>query len=246
MIMKKFVAIFFFMWAVAFLLLFVFVIAHTAVERALTYMTASLFFLWVVGCGSVMFFYSNQIQRFFITLPYSWKKKFVVFATVLALIEELITTTLTNMAPFFGTNIGEAYITASTNYFDVILFHSVIVFAPMFVAWSFLLSRYAFTPFSVFLLFGINGLIAEFFISGPYVILAAGFWIYVYGLMIYLPAYTIPSNRGALQPYLRHYALAIFLPIFFTIPVVIFVNIIHPFQPTHFPDKTIMRGKVIF
>lgn len=58
-------------------------------------------------------------------MSWGWKKKFVVFATVLALIEEAITTTMTNLAPLFGVEIGEAYITASTNYVDVVLFHSV-------------------------------------------------------------------------------------------------------------------------
>jgi hypothetical protein len=38
--------------------------------------------------------------------------------TALALMEEAITSSMTNLAPLFGVKIGEAYITASTNYFD--------------------------------------------------------------------------------------------------------------------------------
>ena len=39
--------------------------------------------------------------------------------------------------------------------------------APMFMVWAWLLARYRFSPGSVFLLFGINGVLAEFLIGGP-------------------------------------------------------------------------------
>ncbi len=59
-----------------------------------------------------------------------WRLKFIVFATLLALTEEAITTTMTNLAPLFGVKVGEAYITASTNYLDVVALHSVVMFVP--------------------------------------------------------------------------------------------------------------------
>ena len=62
------------------------------------------------------------------------------------LLEEVITTTMTNMAPVFGTTPEEAHITASTNYFVVVCFHSVVVFVPMFIAWALMLSWWKFTP----------------------------------------------------------------------------------------------------
>ena len=37
-----------------------------------------------------------------------WRIKFVLFATVLALIEEAIAVSMTNLAPFFGVKVGEA------------------------------------------------------------------------------------------------------------------------------------------
>ncbi len=232
--MKKFIARFLFIWAVALLLLFVFVITHTVAERALAYMTAGLFLSWVLLGGGLMVLFKDRIRDFVHSFSWSRRKKFFLFAILLALIEEAITTSLTNMAPLFGARIGEVYITASTNYLDVVFFHSVIVFVPMFFAWSILLSRYDFTPFSVFLLFGIDGVISEFFIAGPIVLIAAGFWIYVYGLMVYLPAYAVSPHPEAMKPKIRHYLLAICLPILFAIPVAIFVNIVHPYQPTHF------------
>ena len=50
-----------------------------------------------------------------------------------------------------GTTPEEAHITASTNYFTVVCFHSVVVFVPMFIAWAWMLSRWRFSPLKVLL-----------------------------------------------------------------------------------------------
>ena len=81
----------------------------------------------------------------------------MILCTAMALIEEVITTTMTNCAPLLGTTPEEAHITASTNYFVVVCFHSVVVFVPMFIAWALMLSRWDFSPLKVLLLFGITG-----------------------------------------------------------------------------------------
>lgn len=147
-----------------------------------------------------------------------------MFATILALIEEVITTTMTNLAPLFGVKMGEAYITASTNYFEVVLLHSVIVFIPMFIVWAWMLSRYDFSPIAVFVLFGITGNFAE---MGPNLDnLFAGFWIFVYGLMVYLPAYTVPADREVRKPRIWHYIMAIFLPFICALPVAAIVMLL--------------------
>jgi hypothetical protein len=153
----------------------------------------------------------------------------------MAMLEEAVTTTMTNLAPLFGAEIGEAYITASTNYFDVILHHSVIVFVPWFIAWAWILKRYEFSPFWVFLLFGLNGLLAETLTFGAQNLNRFSMWIFVYGLMIYLPAYTIPADRGARPPKVRHVALAFFLPLSIGIPWAILINLAFPNHPAiHF------------
>ena len=122
---------------------------------------------------------------------------FVVMATILAMVEEAITTTLTNLAPLFGVPYGSAYITASGNYFDVVCLHSVVVFVPMFIGWSFLLQRYSFSPNAVFLLFGLTGLTAELSFSGPQAFLQFGLWIFVYGLMVFGFRRTPSPRSGA-------------------------------------------------
>ncbi len=108
-----------------------------------------LILLWIGLCGLLMYRFREPIRAAALGLQLGWRTKFILMATVLALIEEAITTTMTNLAPLFGVKIGQAYITASTNYLDVVGLHSVVMFVPLFVGWAVILSRYAFSPFAV-------------------------------------------------------------------------------------------------
>ena len=128
----------------------------------------------------------------------------------------------------------QTYITASDNYFDVIFLHSVVVFIPMFIGWAILLQKYDFSPNAVLLLFGITGITAEATFRGIQAFTEFGLWIFVYGMMVYLPAYTLPLNRGAKQPRWYHYLIAIFIPIVFSIPVAVIIGLVHPIK-IHFP-----------
>ena len=109
-----------------------------------------------------------------------------------------------------GTTPEEAHITASTNYIKVVCFHSVVMFVPMFVAWAWMLSRWRFSPLKVLLLFGITGSMAEASINLSNLI--GGFWVFVYGLMVYLPACMVPEDRPGRRPRWWHYPLAVILP----------------------------------
>lgn len=180
--------------------------------RAVLGMGWGLIVLWVFVGGALMHRHRRVLAaRADYYIRGTWRQRFVVFCTLLALIEEAITTSMTNLAPLFGVRVGEAYITASTNYLDVVGLHSVIVFIPMFVAWAFLLGRFAFTPFQAALLFGITGTLAEC-TFGPQHLLEFGLWIPVYGLMVYLPAYSIPERPGVAAPRWWHFPLAVIMP----------------------------------
>jgi hypothetical protein len=50
--------------------------------------------------------------------------------------------------------------------------------------------------------------------------LIGGFWVFVYGLMLYLPTCTVPEDRPATPPRWWCYPLAVVLPIMAAIPVV--------------------------
>jgi len=176
-------------------------------------MAGLLAFIWIGGGGLAMFLLRRRVRATVAGVRISHRIKFVLLATLMALLEEAITTTLTNLAPLFGGRIGEAFITASTNYLEVVLYHSVIVLIPMFVVWSWLLERRAFSTEAVFLLFGLNGVVAEVVFGGLTALLMAPFWISIYGLMIFLPVYCLPEDRGARSPRGFDIIVAVLLPV---------------------------------
>lgn len=178
--------------------------------HAMFLMAFLLFVIWVVIGGYLQ---KKYILQFYekITEPKKYPiLSFGLTATLLACAEEAITTFLTNQAPNLGSAVGKAYITASTNFFDVIFFHSVIVFVPMFFMLGYILKKYDISPFGAFLLFGIVGVIAEIGFSGPSTAINTPFWIFVYGLMVYLPAhYFVRTERK--KPFFLLYPIFIIM-----------------------------------
>ena len=151
---------------------------------------------------------------------------------------------MTNLAPLFGVKIGEAYITASTNYLDVVALHSVVMFVPLFVGWAVILSRYAFSPFAVFVLFGLTGTVMETNL-GTKNPLEFGLWIFVYGLMVFLPAYCVPAGRKARVVRWWHYPLAVFVPFLFIpiVPLPLLAGLLCPHHPKiHFEQGNHVLG----
>jgi hypothetical protein len=205
--------------------------------RAVLGMGWGLILLWIGVGGTLMYRFREPIREALLKIRLDWRLKFILLATVLALMEEAITTTMTNLAPIFGVEVGEAYITASTNYLDVVALHSVVMFVPLFVGWALILSRYAFTPFCVFLLFGLTGTVMEtnFGLKNP---LEFGLWIFVYGLMVFLPAYCVPPERKTRPLRWWHYPLAVFVPFLFMpiVPLPLLAGLLFPHHPKiHFP-----------
>lgn len=215
-------------------------LSRKPVFRAVICMGSGLVLFWNVLGGLVMYRYRDRVREAVRGLRAPWALKFVLFCTILALAEEVVTTTMTNLAPVFGVRVGEAYATASANYLDVVFFHSVIVFVPWFIGWAWMLRRWDFHPTFVFLIFGLTGTAAE---TGflPAKIGEIGMWVFVYGLMIYLPAYSVPDapERGARPPRWWVYPLAVVLPWPFMIlllPWAVVKHYLHqPDVAIHFP-----------
>ena len=197
---------------------------------AIMLMAAALALVWNVIGGAIMYLARNPVRELVSKSRLSRGANFVLFATLLALLEEVVTTTITNLAPVFGN--AQAFITASRNYLEVVVWHSVIVIAPMFIVWSRLLARFRFSPGWVFLLFGFNGVLAELLIGGP-ALLMAPFWIFVYGLMIFLPAYSFPTSAETPAPRWYHYPAAVGACLLASAAVAIPVNLLAPHLP-HF------------
>ena len=193
--------------------------SHDPMVRAEFMMLLGLVILWIITGGILSLRYRDRIRERFLGISVRWEWKFLLFAILMALIEEAITTGMTNLAPEFGSQISVAHITASSNYLVVIAFSSVVVFIPEFVGWTLLLRRYAFNANQVFLMYGLLGTTMEATLNVT--ALYSGFWFFVYGLMVYLPAYCIPSDRGARKPAWYHYVLAYIVPLLIALPVAV-------------------------
>ncbi len=214
------------------------------VTHAVLGMGLGLYLFWIVLFGSATALFKNQIRCAIDAVKVEWHLKFVVFCIALAMLEEVVTTTMTNLAPIFGARIGQAYITASANYWDVVLGHSVIVFVPMFIAWAVVLSYYDFTANQVFLSFGLTGTICESLFGGLQHMLEIGMWMFVYGLMIYLPIYCLPRREKVRPPRWYHFIIAVVLPyVFAAIFIPIVVPVVHHVRPSSATDFPPLSSK---
>ena len=180
--------------------------------RVVSAMMLGSLVLWIGGCGALMWRHRGAVVAWLRALPLPEAPKFVLAATALACVEEAITTLMTNLAPLFGGTRGVEGIVNATNYFHVVLLHSVVTFVPAFAAWAWLLRRHAFTPAQVFLIYGFTGTLGEAVFVRPDALLA-GYWIFVYGLFVWLPACAMRRPPAQRAVRLRHVALALLLPI---------------------------------
>jgi hypothetical protein len=200
--------------------------------RAILGMGIGLYLLWIILAGILMRILREPARRAVQRIRLSWPVKFVLFATALACLEEAVTVSMTNTAPLYGVTTAQAHITASANYWDVVLTSSVVLFVPMFCIWAAILARYRVSPASVFLLWGLTGTLMESIAAGPRHLLEIGMWMLVYGLMIYLPAFTIPLDRPMRMPAWWHYPLFVVAPLVGVIPggilATIFRHFLHP------------------
>ena len=113
---------------------------------------SGLILLWVIFGGWMVKRWHRPAAAWLMRLRLPWGLRFVLLCTLMAMLEEAVTTGMSNLAVHFGGASPAGMITASTNYFAVIAYHSVIVFIPMYVVWALLLWRWRFTPVEVMLL----------------------------------------------------------------------------------------------
>lgn len=185
--------------------------------RAVLWMALILIATWIGVGGAVQWGIRDRARARLLRAPGDWRIRFVLFATGLSLLEEAITTSLTNLSYALGSNPAASHITASTNYLIVIGFSSVVILVPEFVAWAYLLSRIDFRPLEAFLLYGLTGTIGEGTVQLTNVLLS--FWFPLYGLFVFLPTYVLPATRPVRTPRAIDYAIAVVLPLLFAIPV---------------------------
>jgi len=90
-------------------------------DRAIFLMADGLMLFWIVIGGASTPVLRRRLVPRLSAIPLGWRVRFVLLCIARALLEEDITTTMTNLAPVFGTTPEEAHITASTSYFKVVV-----------------------------------------------------------------------------------------------------------------------------
>jgi len=205
------------------------------VTHATLGMGLGIYLFWILPAAYLTLKFREPVKDFVQGIGLDWRLKFVLFATLLVLLEEAVTTSMTNTAPLYGVSMAVAHATASANYLDVVLTHSVVLLVPMFCVWAWLLSRYDFPAKQVFLLWGLSGGFMEVLYGGLQGIGLTGFWVLVYGLMIYLPAYCVPAGRPVRKPGAWLYAAVIIgVVIAGVIPGGIAATVIKQLRPPHY------------
>ena len=192
-------------------------------------------FFWIVLFGGITYRFREAIKRMLSGTKYFCRTNFALIAIFLALIEEAVAVAMNSLADDFGAPAGQ-YLTITNSYLDLVLFHSAIVFVPMFITWAWLYLRYDFTPEQAFLLFGISGFIAEIIINPSWftALLTGGFWIFTYGIMIYTPAYAFGHQRkSCIKARWYHKAMAVALPLVSAVPVAFIISTVHPVTGFH-------------
>ncbi|KKQ83314.1 MAG: hypothetical protein UT07_C0006G0022 [Parcubacteria group bacterium GW2011_GWB1_38_8] len=184
--MKKYL-VFLGIYGILFQVLLTFFVFGRNEEFVAVKMLWSLILFWIVVCGYLMHFYRDNFSRFFNNIKLKFLLKFVLFSSIFVLVEEGIATGINY---YFYLNTGVSALTASTNYFEVIFKHSLVALVPLFIVFGLYLKKYKPSPEKAFLIFGIVGVFAETTVGGLLSLLQAGMWIFVYGLMIYLPYYS--------------------------------------------------------
>jgi hypothetical protein len=83
------------------------------IDRAVILMADGLILFWIIIGGALTPVLRKRLVPRLAAIPIDWRVRFVLLCTVMALLEEIITTTMTNLAPLLGTTPEEAHITAS-------------------------------------------------------------------------------------------------------------------------------------
>jgi cbb3-type cytochrome oxidase subunit 3 len=225
-----------FLWANA-LMGALFAFADNPRLRAVMGMALGLLWLWVVGIGGVMYAFRGRISKRLARYGTTARRRFALFAIgaiTLACVEEAIACAMTASAPLYGVPVGRAYITATTNYLDLVALHSVVAFVPAMLLWAWATSRQKFAPAWVAIFFGLYGLGGETIAFGPQSLSNAGFWVLVYGAMVYLPAFVVAEAQPN-RPLARwwHYPLLMVGGWGAAAPVAVVLSRVHAVQ--HFP-----------
>ena len=104
-------------------------------KRAIICMALGLVILWCILGGVLMRLGRDRFVSLMARVRIPWQIKFVVLCIVMALLEEAVTVSMTNLGPRFGAVSDAAHIAASKSYLETVCLDSVIIFVPQFMCW---------------------------------------------------------------------------------------------------------------
>lgn len=84
-------------------------------HRAIIKMGVGLILIWCVMGGLVMWALRDRFVRWATRIPLGWRTRFVLLCIAFAMLDEAVTTGLTNIAPLLGSVTDAARITVSKN-----------------------------------------------------------------------------------------------------------------------------------
>jgi hypothetical protein len=204
-------------------------------NRAVIFMGGLLLVVWCLIGGIIQWLVRDRFVGLVRRVPIGWRTKLVLVCIIFALAEEAVTTGLTNIAPLLGGVTDAARITASKNYLEVVCLHSVVVFVPSYVMLAVILSFFDFAPVEVMLLYGLVGWLAELMTFGPQNWGMIGMWVFVYGLMVYLPARTVPADRKVRPVRWWYWPITVVVLLFAGVPFVPLVLVVRWLIGYHAP-----------
>jgi hypothetical protein len=181
----------------------------TWADRAFVILNSGLLVIWVGLIGGILYRINDRTGTFLSSNRHHILT-FALICPLLVLIEETVAVMMTNTAPLWGLTTSEASITASVNWFETVTRHSVIVFIPQFVLLAIFTKAYRSDPAHVFLMYGLCGFIGEGLAFGfVHNLWGLPFWIFVYGMIAYVPTYVLQTDPNRPVARLWHHVLAL-------------------------------------
>ncbi len=224
--MKKTFFIILYLWAFGFhsLLWLHMYTEGTRIDLAVVTMALGLLTLWGGLLAAIQWRLMRHISIRVRSFRYPVLASFLMMVG-LALIAEVVSTTMTNTAPLWGLSTDEAFITASANWWVVVSRHSVIVFLPQLWMVSWLHQHLSLRAFHWFIVYGLIGYVNEWLAFGEAASwVSVPFWMIIYGWIVYLPT-TIVQSKNTRQSFRwSHSVLAFIGPLLLSMPWALFVH----------------------
>ena len=194
--------------------------------------------LWIVVFGLFFYLCKDRIKTYFKSIKVSYFYKFLIIGLLIILLEEIFAALFNHLSEGFNFSL---YLVRILQFWLL----NIIIFSVWFIVWYQLLSRYRYSQREVFWLAGITGLFMEGIIysifSNPlYFILMLLPMIYVYGIIISVPFWSIMDmnkSKKFVKNRILLYILSIIIILIFVYLTGIIVELLKVQYPSLFPPK---------